>query len=124
MPIDKVVNRAKDLTTFTCYGELLPEEIILTLMKLYQGNEGLPTRKILWNMANAITIEISMHDLDKIVDLRLNHEGTMAGGKTAIVAPLDINFGLARVFELRTTGTDRELMVFRTYEEAEEWVEE
>ena len=123
MPINKLVDRTKNLSTFTCHGELLPEEIILTLTKFYQGVEGPLTRKVLWNMSDATSMNISMQDIDEIVALRLNHEGTMSGGKTAIVAPQDVNFGLARVFEIRTTGTDRELMVFRTYEEAAEWIE-
>ena len=124
MPIEKLVDHSKDLTTFTCYGELSPEEIILTLMKFYQGIEGPPTRKVLWDMANATTTKISMDDIDKVVALRFNHEGIMPGGETAIIAPQDVNFGLARIFEIRTSGTDRELMVFRTYEEAAEWIEE
>ena len=124
MPIDKLVDRTKNLSTFTCYGELSPEEILLTLIEFYQGIDGPPTRKVLWNTANATTENLSMDDMDQIVSLRLNHEGTMFGGKTAIVAPQDVTFGLARVFEIRTAGTDREIMVFRTYEEAAEWIEE
>ena len=123
MPIKKVVDRSKDLCTFTCYGELSIEEIILTLMKFYQGVEGQPTRKVLWDMSNATSDKISMHDMDEIVALRMNNEGIVSRGRTAIVAPEDANFGLARVFELRTTGTNRDLLVFRTYEDAAKWIE-
>jgi len=75
MPIGKLVDHTKELTTFTCYGDLLPDEILLTLVKFYQGVEDPPTRKVLWDMSNATIMTISVDDVDEIVALRCKHEG-------------------------------------------------
>ena len=64
------------------------------------------------------------HHVSRIADLSLEYEDVMKGGKIAFVAPTDIDFGLARAFEAYTAGEQRDLMVFRTHEEAIEWIEE
>jgi len=46
------------------------------------------------------------------------------GGKTAVVAPKDLVYGLARMFQIMSDTDDFpfETRVFRSYEEAEQWL--
>jgi len=94
------------------------------MKRFYEGIDAPPTKKVLWDLMEASTGSLLPDQLNQIANLSLENEDVMKGGKTAVVAPQDIEFGLARTFEAYTAGEQRDLMVFRTHEEAIEWIEE
>jgi len=89
----------------------------------YEGTIAPPTKRVLWDLSNASVASITADHVSQIAYLSLENEDVMKGGKTAVVASKDIDFGLARSFEAQTAGEQRDLMVFRTYKEAAEWLE-
>jgi len=112
------------MTVFTCRGDLSLSEIEVVMKRFYEGIVAPPTKKVLCDLRKASIGSLSSDQLNHIVNLSLENEGVMKGGKTAVVAPDDIDFGLARSFEMQAAGEQRDLMVFRTYEEAMDWIEE
>ncbi|MEN8245590.1 MAG: hypothetical protein ABFS43_11890, partial [Thermodesulfobacteriota bacterium] len=112
-----------DLTTFICNDDLSFHEIVEILIRFYRGIDNPPTKRVLWNLSDASMGSLSMEEIRQIANLSIDNEEIMRDGKTAIVAPRDIDFGLARVLAAWTTGSHSDLMVFRTLNEATEWLE-
>jgi len=123
MPITKQFDSTKILTTFKCDGDLSFREIVGSMKDFYGGIDNPPTKKLIWNLRNATIWSLTMEELKAIAQLSVENEGLMKGGKTAVVAPKDIDFGLARIYQAHTVGSERELMVFRTLDEAKEWMD-
>lgn len=124
MPITSHRDSFQDLTTFVCYGDLSFYEIVVAMKCFYEGIDALPTKKLLWDLRYASIASLSVDQISNIASLSIEYEDMMKGGKIALVASTDIDFGLARIYEAHTAGLHRNLMVFRTYEEATEWIEE
>lgn len=123
MPITKNFDPSKNLTIFKCEGDLTFAEIAGSIKGFYGEIDHPITKKLVWDLRNASIWSLSMEELKSIAELSVQNERLMKGGKTAVIAPKDIDFGLARVYQAHTVGTARELMVFRTLEVAEEWLE-
>ena len=122
MPIKKQVDASKDITIFICNDEISFDEFIHTMIRFYQGIDDPPTKKVLWDLTSAIVETLSIDDIDNIAQLSIDYEDVMKDGKTAVVAPHDINFGLARMFEAKTAGIHRDIRVFRTMDDAKDWI--
>ena len=122
MPIKKQHDPTINLTTVICTGEISFDEIMYTMIRYYQGIDGPPTKMVLWDLSRASAENISANELEEIAQLRLDNDKQMTSGKTAVVAPSDINFGLSRMFLSKTVEARRYLRVFRTLDEAEEWL--
>ena len=124
MPIKKQIDPTKDLTTIIFSGEISYREIIHAMTLYYEGVDGPPTKRVLWDYSRATAENLSVDELEDIAHIRINSKDKMIPGKTAVVAPMDIAFGMSRMFQAKTLGTQRYLMVFRSLEEANEWLEE
>jgi len=122
MPIKKHTDPSTDLTTFTCEGHITLKAVADAMRCLYDGIDGPTTRMVLWDLSKASTENLSVDELDDIAQLRLENKIPMTNGKTAVVAPNDLDFGMVRMFQAKTAGTPRYLMVFRTLEKAMEWM--
>lgn len=122
MPIKTLRDPSIDLTIFTCEGQILSQDIIDTMKHFYDGIDGAPTKMVLWDLSQASTGNLSVEELDDIAQFRIENTVQMVNGKTAIVASTDLDFGMVRMFQAKSTGTPRSLMVFRTLDEAREWI--
>jgi hypothetical protein len=114
------IDYAQGLTIFFCAGELVFNEIIDQMKRLYQGNDSPLTKKILWDIRNAT---ISALTVDQVYHIASKFNFVMDGGKTAVVAPQDINYDIVKIFEEETMDTPRDFIVFRELGEATAWLE-
>ena len=92
------------------------------MKRFYEGIDGPPTRWVLWDLSRADTKNVPVDEVDDIAQLRLENIIQMGGGKTAVVAPKDLDFGMARMLQAKAIGAPRHLMVFRTMDEAWDWM--
>ena len=113
------IDHAKDLAINICSGELVFSEIISHLKRFYQGNDSPPTKKILWDIRNA---SISALTIDQIYHIASKFNFVMEGGKTAVVAPQDINYDIVKIFEDEAAHMHRDFIVFREMGEATAWL--
>jgi len=89
------------------------------------------TLNVLWTGEPGASIaHMTRDDLRKIATVYKRHANRLhlrAGGKSAVVAPTDVDYGLSRVTEaLHTSGRPAppyEFTVFRTEEEALAWID-
>ncbi len=124
MAIDIQVDRSKELTTFTGTGELNVDEITKSISSFYDMN---PTLNALFDLNNASVDTISSSHVKKIAELVQKQRKIREGGRTAIVASKDVNFGLARMFGALATSANNlavETRVFRDIKEASSWLTE
>ena len=114
------IDYALDLTTFFCGGELVFDEIIDQIKRIYQGIDFSPTKKNIWDIRNA---SISSLTLDQLYHIASVFKFVVEGGKTAIVAPQDINYDILKIFEAEAADIARDFIVFRQMDDAISWLE-
>ena len=99
------------------------EEIIRTLSSTIAGTSEDRAARVIIDFT-AITMAASggfdeMRKVSGYVD-RIQH--MRSGARWALVAPADVAFGLARMFEILTADMQVEVMAFRSEEEALAWL--
>ena len=119
--IETIVDLEKDLTMYVVNGELSADEIIKKVIVYYTKH---PTKLVLWVMEDAFTAGISTGDIEKIILTARKYAGSRKEGKTAIVGPKEIDYGLGRMYKTfsEMEGLPYEYMVFKELEEAKDWL--
>lgn len=84
-----------------------------------------PPRMSLWDLTHASAAEINPARIREIQSALVGQVRGRTGGKTAVVAPNDVVFGVARQYEAlaRSHNLPMEMQVFRSNEEALRWLE-
>ncbi len=101
------------------------EDVLKTLSEaVSQGQHNQKTRVIIdltaVNKAGAGTFD-EMRKISGFVE-RIQHR--RSGARWAFVAPTDVTFGLARMFESLTGGLEVEVRAFRSEKQARQWLDE
>jgi hypothetical protein len=112
------------LTCHLVSGETSFEEIVKAIVGFYE--EG-PTENVLWDLRDASLDNLTADDVKAIVEraaaLAKNHPEIKAGGKTAIVAPHDLELGIARIIQIQAENRfPFDVRAFRTTEAAIQWL--
>jgi len=121
MPIQS--KRGDDkLTIFTVTGKISFEEVMRALKRSYAGN---PTSNILWDLRKGSATDLTYDNLVKISEYTAKVSGKRQGGKTALVSPSDVDYGILRTLD--SFGEVYEfsfyIRAFRDYDEAIVWLE-
>lgn len=115
------VDYEKNLTVFTVIGEVEADEIKNEIRKFYEGEV---TKFVLWELSESDVSKLTFSDVKDIASTPIEYSKKRIGGKTAIVAPEKITFGLSRMYD---TMKDIQkvpfpTMSFRTYDKAYNWL--
>jgi hypothetical protein len=112
----------KGISIITCFGRLNEKEIKDAVQSFYKS----PTKNLIWDLSEASVEDISPEYVGWIQS-RVRRLGvSREGGKTAFVAPKDLEYGMARMFQILS---DKEAFpfdvgVFRAHDEAGKWLRE
>jgi hypothetical protein len=114
--------KGNDLTFIVLLGKVTSDTINNALKSFYGSAI---TTKVLWDFSNCDVTELEGGDLCHFVETAKRYGHQRIGGKTAIVTPSDIAFGIARMFKSRTEmdGYPVQAEIFRTKKEALAWLE-
>jgi hypothetical protein len=125
MPITSQVVPSKDLTHFTGTGNITFQEVTSAIETFYSGDH---TLNVIWDLCEATAGSITSEQVDQIATLLQRFGGARKGVRTAIVTPVNINFGLARMLITLLETKEKDLPVgmgvFRTMEDAMDWLYE
>lgn len=123
MPLFIRFNQARNTVTVAATGEITGSEICRMLGALNSDCRLRPEMSVLWDfrMAHA---PLRRHDIQKIIDVAKSAPGRRGRGKTGIVAPNDLEFGLARMLQAYADDLPEEVGVYRDAEEAERWLDD
>ena len=112
----------RGLTEYLCTGVMDRAEITDAVDTFYADT---PTPNVVWDLADANVSALSAADVQMVAEHTAARAHSRTDGKTALVAPKDIGFGLSRMFQVFADLADHqsEVKVFRTREEALEWID-
>jgi hypothetical protein len=127
MTITISVDHDKQLTDIKVVGTLSFNEALDTLHDFYQKS---PTKNLLWDFSDASFDNISSWNLKKLTDYVKQYGHLRIGGKTALVAPNDLERGLLQMLEIRlleafdeTDEIPIRLEISRSVDEAISWLD-
>ncbi|MCJ7538520.1 MAG: hypothetical protein MUO88_02535 [Desulfobacterales bacterium] len=127
MPITSKVDKRRNLTTYALTGELTLDDIQSTLKAFWEAHEL--TLNTLWDARNAKLTNLESSDMERITALigQYTHRfEERKGGKSAVVASSDLQYGLSRIlgtlYEVEDFPT--QLKIFRIKDEAVEWLDQ
>ena len=120
--ISKQYEASSALTIFTVIGPVTPAELAEAINEFY---EGITSKNILWDLTRGDFSLISNTDIQDLVKIPKAQYLARKGGKSALVADKDLAYGLARIYKSRTAMDPLpfETKVFRTMEEAHQWLD-
>jgi hypothetical protein len=81
-------------------------------------------RDVIWDLRNATLDGFSNEEILMIRDIVKAHKDVRKPGKSALVLPADVDFGLGRMCEAQAQDLHIKTRVFRTMEEALHWLKE
>lgn len=123
-PMKTIIKRLEpenDLTLFIVVGELTTGELTNTIREFYDGSI---TRNVIWDLERSDLSQINSQDVHQVAALSVDYANRRPSGKTAIVGPDDLTFGLARMYELNKNSSDLpfETQSFRSIDDAYAWI--
>jgi hypothetical protein len=115
------VDSQADLTVYTMVGRASAEQVRDVILKFYDDNV---TLNVLWDLSKSDVSHLTSSEIHTVAQTPRRFSNIRSGGKTAIVAPADITFGLTRMYEFLTGVQDLpfETRTFRSTTEAYEWL--
>ena len=123
MPISSYIDHSKNLATFTAAGKLTLDEVMPVVKMFYDQ----PTKNVLWDLTAVSDLNFHLDEVREIASYQQRHESPIRNkGKTAIVASKDLIYGLGKMFQSLSemSNVPFAVMIFRTMEEAEDWLED
>jgi len=127
MPITSQVDKTKKLIIYTLTGELTLDEIQSTIKSFWEAHEL--TLNALWDARSAKLTNLKSSDMESLTALigQYRHRfKERKGGKSAIVASSDLQYGLSRIVGAFYTieNFPTQLQTFRQIDEAMEWLDQ
>ena len=112
----------KELRINTVRGVTVRDDFLQAIKDFYRDQ---PPKNLLWNFRDVDVSSFTPSDMQAIVEAMKRFTHSRVGGKSAIVAPRDLEFGFARMFEILGGQLDLEfeIAVFRETDEAMAWIE-
>jgi hypothetical protein len=123
MPVHHYLVSIVSLAVFVHDGAVTDEELLASYETLYNDPEVDVSFNQLVDLRRADSSRRSAAALRQLVDIVRSKLSCLATQpRIAVVAPGDLSFGLARMFEAFSQTMSTEIMVFRTVDEALTWL--
>lgn len=121
MGIRTTKDKGQNLTVHDVKGPVSEADMDDALEKFYMQD---PTTLLLWDMSQAEVSHVTPERLQKFIKKSAELEVHRQGGRTAIVASEDLQFGLARMSEIfaEIESVPYSFNAFRSREEALQWL--
>lgn len=127
MPITSQIDKTKNLVIYTLTGEPTSDEIQNAIKSFWEAHEL--TLNALWDARSASLTNLKSSDMERIAAFigQYRHRfEERKGGKTAVVATSDLQYGFSRIlgthYEIEDYPT--RLEIFRIMDEAMEWLDQ
>ena len=119
--IQTSIERERDLTILTLTGPVAAADLVGALRDFYAGP---CTARALWEFTGCALHNAKMVDLGAVLAAAKKLAPRRAGGKTALVMPSDLGFGLARMYDSMAELKNHPVGhgVFRNREDALHWL--
>ncbi len=110
-----------EVTMRKIIGVVTADELVNAVLDSFAGHV---TKNVVWDLSMGSVEQLTSDDLRSIADLVRTHAHTRIGGKTAIVAPADLEYGMSRMLSTFAELIDVpfDTQAFRTLSEAAKWI--
>lgn len=117
--IERITDR--DLTVITATGIIEPGEAFSAVKDFYDGT---PTRNVIWDFRAVAMTYVPQDEITQLFEYSMKNLLKRQFGKTALVAPGNQDFELARSTSTigDLTNVPWEMQAFRNLEEACQWL--
>jgi hypothetical protein len=124
MEIATQINEERNIRFHKIDGPINVDILKDTLASFYKSPDYDPDMNILWDLKDADFSSVTFEDVESLAGMIEKYWGKGEKSKAALIVSKDLGFGLSRMYELLLTGSSpNRVMVFRQYDEAEEWLE-
>lgn len=122
MPITHHYDGATRTLHAVIQGTITDEEVLEYARRVAPDTEIPPGRRELIDLSGVEQTDVSGAGLREVADVFRAHDQTLFETKIAIVAPTDIAYGLARMYQAFRSDSPVLLQVFREREAAVYWL--
>ena len=121
MSIHIFFDEENDVLVQQSEGHLNTDDLIKANNTVYQDNQ---TRcdSVLWDNRDATTVDLSYDHMKMIALSSQSLWKKIRRGKTAILVPDRVEFGMARMYQALVSEMQRDIAIFDSYEEAMNWL--
>lgn len=126
MPVKTVIDTERNIVLHSIEGSFGLEDIEPAWRTMLVDPEFHAGMNVLWNFGQGIqSSQFSTDDMRRIVTMTAAHiKQRGADYKLALLAPLDLYFGLSRMFEAYGDEIPIQIHAFRSMDEALDWLNE
>ena len=123
MLITITADTKRNLTIYNCTGQITASEIMEAARSLYDDS---PSLNIIWDLAEADVSRITANEVRALASGVKRVAHSREGGKTAIVSPSEVSYGIARMYQIFAEIYEQiaHVKAFRSRSEAERWIGE
>lgn len=122
MPIETIINVDEMRVCHTVSGKLTFDEIVTAMKNLFGNKSFLPEMDILVDVLPNSTSCLTSEDIHRVVEITRLVGDQRGSGRSVVVATEEKDFGILHVLEFLLKNEQRDLKVFKTREEAEQWL--
>jgi len=119
--ITTTVDLSMQLTIHRCQGKVAVTDIEKIIVAFYDKE---PTLNVLWDFSEADLSKVTIGEIEQLAKTVNAVSHSRTSGKSAIISPHDISFGLSRVYQAFAESGDVKstTKVFRNEQEALDWL--
>lgn len=121
--IDEIQTRVIDgVTVKSVTGSPSLRQVLAAVESIYSDTV---TSDVVWDFSEGSSARLSAEDLQRIVLLVKRRAAARKGGRTAMIAPGDLEYGMGRMLEVfrDLAQIEFEFRVFRSAADASRWLE-
>jgi hypothetical protein len=121
MPVEYESDPYLDLTIATIKGTPTLDEILSAVESFYSNQ---PTKKVIWDWTESDPSRLTAFDVELLAGFPARYTDLREGGKTAMVAPDNLSFGISRMFQTfgQMNGLPFTVRVFHSIGDAFLWI--
>jgi hypothetical protein len=124
MEITTQINEKRNIRFHKIDGLINIGELKDMLASFYKSPDYDPDMNVLWDLREADFSSITSEDVASFAGMIEKYWGQGKKSKAALIVSRDLDFGLSRMYELLLTASSpNRVIVFRNYDDAEEWLE-
>lgn len=120
MAIDFKYDQTNEILLVTITGQLDMAALQLAAQKIASSNEFPANVNTIYDMTKMDFSNITTEFEENVIKLRKQLD--RGDAKIACVTPTDVGFGMGRIYEVLSSNLPQQVRVFRTFEEAINWI--
>ena len=123
MPVNSKVNTELNIIVRTVTGELASDDVSQAISESLLDPDFKENMHVIWDLTQADVNKISTEQLLYVVEyIRSKIDSRGANYKIAIVAEMDLSYGISKMFEGYGGDLPVSIHVYRNIDEAYQWI--